>query len=359
MLRLKSLCVPAASIVLSCCLPAVAGEANPPATEPSPSQLRQLILTQSAQPIWTVDHSLSELLSARYQDATAQRLSGRVLLRLDPVESQSAGAAAPATPSTLQGYLTLDLQPQCVDTLQKIRLNTTTTQPYDGGIGLLTATSSPDSNVVYQLTLDMSGSADQKTAYLGIGVESPGEALRSQLSLPDGAGLVVNYVAQDGPSKNNVQVHDVLQKFDDQILVNAEQLVTLVHMHKPGDSVTLTLLRKASPRTEQITLGQKQNAESPKAASPSAVQGLGEIPYLGRLYSTDIEPRPITFNDGELLASIDSHGDLLAIDVKSGQQLFHGPFASKQQWESVPEAVRSKLAAWRNLIAIHEPAEKH
>ena len=204
-------------------------------------------------------------------------------------------------------------------------------------------------------------SQGQNAAYLGVGVEAPDETLRAQLNLPEGAGLVVNYVDENGPSKNNVHKHDVLQKLDGQILVNAEQLVTLIHMHKPGDTVTLTLLRRASPITESISLGRKPTDANTQSAGQADVASLdrlvGELKGgsarmgLGGISAGDADSRPITFNDGEILACLDGHGNLLAIEVKTGNVLFRGPVGTPQQWNDVPQAIRDKLSSWRELIA--------
>ena len=224
----------------------------------------------------------------------------------------------------------------------------------------------------------------QSAAYLGVGVESPNETLRSQLRLPEGAGLVVNYVDDKGPSKDAVRKHDVLQKLDDQILVNGEQLITLVRMHKPDETVSLTLIREAKPLTVQVKLGTKQEdaaqswfqAVQPQqfVASSAPVgnllvampQGAGvpvlkEIPlinklFVNRLADAELKGRPITFNDGELLACIDGSGNLVAIEVKTGNVIFHGPITTEEQWKNAPQLVRDKLSAWKSLIASPDPA---
>jgi len=208
---------------------------------------------------------------------------------------------------------------------------------------------------------EQADAAGQNTSYMGIGVEAPGAALRSQLSLPEGAGLVVNYIDDKGPSKNIIHMHDVLQKLDDQILINGEQLVSLVRMHKPGDAITLTLLRHASLRTERITLGQRQ----PEPKDPQSnidAQVLTDLTAgLTRselLYATAFA-HPITFNDGDVLASLNGHGELLVIDQKTGKTLFNGPIGTRQQWEQVPDPVRNKLNAWRAMIAVHQPPAQH
>ena len=363
-----------ASALLLICGVALSAQETRPAGAPAEQDLRDILHPERLrQPwTWTVDRSLANLLAEPANDPTS-RLSGRFIMDFDLADAR---AGAPSTqPANLHGYVTVDLRPTIAGNLNT-QIQTTlaaTTQPFEVALEQARLDQMTvdrlDQDTRLLILLKQAGAGEQNTAYLGIGVEPPGEALRSQLSLPDGAGLVVNYVADEGPSKDVIHMHDVLQKLDDQILVNGEQLVTLVRMHKPGEAITLTLLRQASPRSERITLGHRP-PES-KEAQPAGPQGssapqgsngqewLSEVPYLGRLYRTDIDSRPITFNDGEFLASFNSHGDLLVIDQKTGKTLFNGPIGSKEQWEQAPEAVRNKLNAWRAMIAVYQPAQKH
>ena len=217
--------------------------------------------------------------------------------------------------------------------------------------------------------IDATGTSE--TAYLGVGVEAPGDTLRAQLVLPQGAGLVVNYVDEKAPANGAVHKHDVLQKLDDQILVNAEQLMTLVRMHKPGETVSLTLIREARPLTVTVKLGAKQDdgmhvatyplqdlvisldaQTAPPATQPAGPAVLKDIPLVGKLLASgELKTRPITFNDGDLLACIDATGNLLAIDVKTGSMIFRGPITTEEQWKNAPQLVRDKLSAWKALIA--------
>ena len=220
-------------------------------------------------------------------------------------------------------------------------------------------------------------------AYLGIGVDSPDETLRSQLALPPGAGLVVNFVDDDGPSKAVIHQHDVLQKLDDQLLVNGEQLITLVRMHKPGDTVSLTLLRQAKPVKLDVELGRRKTSQGnadPAMAGQALAQlqwsaigltpkpitlipsgdGAGGQPFnywantgqsLSSQPTLDGRERPTTFNDGELLASFNGHGDLLAVDVKNGKILYHGPIGNEAQWNALPQQIKDKLSSWRSVVS--------
>jgi hypothetical protein len=213
-----------------------------------------------------------------------------------------------------------------------------------------------------------------KAAYLGVGVASPDAILRAQLKLPDGAGLVVNFVDEAGPSKESVKLHDVLQKLDDQILVNADQLVTLVRMRKPGDTAKMTVIREAQPVTVEVKLGQKDlpplqsylgnnKGDATVKAAPAPAPGLVEAMYVQDLgdwlragevlaqpqvVARGLTTGPVTFDDSEHVLQIRLQGGLgtlTVIDKKTGSKLFEGPIGTEEQWKAVPEEVRKKLQA--------------
>ena len=97
-----------------------------------------------------------------------------------------------------------------------------------------------------------------KAAYMGVGVELPTDTLRAQLKLPEGSGLVVSYVDEHGPSNGMLQKHDLLQKLNDQILINVEQFQALVRMHKPGEAIQIGVIREAHNMTVALKLAEKE-----------------------------------------------------------------------------------------------------
>lgn len=100
------------------------------------------------------------------------------------------------------------------------------------------------------------------TPYIGVITAPPTAALSSQLSLPDGFGLVVSDVLPDSPAaKAGVQRYDVLTKFNDQQLVDSGQFSTLVRALKKGDAASVTLIRKAQEQKVSVTIDERMLPE--------------------------------------------------------------------------------------------------
>jgi hypothetical protein len=207
-----------------------------------------------------------------------------------------------------------------------------------------------------------------KAAYLGLSGSRPTPAMRSQLSLPAGVGLVVEVVEQDSPAaRAGVNQYDVLHKLNDQILVNLEQLAILVRTFKPGDEVALTVLRQSKPKTLKVKLIEKEvydldYAEMLGAAGNTQtlnLVGLAPVPAAGGVGG--IGPFPYGFGgvsggiaayDGEykLEITLDKGKHLLVVTDKNGKQVFQGPVTTEADMKAVPEAIRRRLAKVRAVI---------
>jgi hypothetical protein len=98
--------------------------------------------------------------------------------------------------------------------------------------------------------------------YLGVETSSVPRVVSEQLNLPKGFGLVVDYVVPDGPAAAaGVQQNDIIKMFNDQILMEPNQLAKLVRSYQDGTNVTLTILRKNAETKITVKLGKKEVRE--------------------------------------------------------------------------------------------------
>jgi hypothetical protein len=93
-----------------------------------------------------------------------------------------------------------------------------------------------------------------KTA-LGVHVGRISQALRKQLKLPAGVGLLVEHVVDASAAATaGLQQYDVLHKLDDQLLINSDQLAVLVRMYEPESKVTLSVIRDGEVVAVEVVL---------------------------------------------------------------------------------------------------------
>jgi len=92
--------------------------------------------------------------------------------------------------------------------------------------------------------------------YLGIYATPVNPSVSNQLNLTANFYLNVERVESNSPAeKGGVQKFDLLMQFNDQVLINPEQLKCLVRSKKPGEEVVLTILRKGKKEMITLTLG--------------------------------------------------------------------------------------------------------
>jgi serine protease Do len=95
--------------------------------------------------------------------------------------------------------------------------------------------------------------------FLGVETSSVPRVVSEQLGLAKGFGLVVDYVVPDGPAAAaGVQQNDIIKMFNDQILMEPDQLAKLVRSYPEGTNVTLTILRKNAETKVTVKLGRKE-----------------------------------------------------------------------------------------------------
>jgi membrane-associated protease RseP (regulator of RpoE activity) len=120
--------------------------------------------------------------------------------------------------------------------------------------------------------------------FLGVETSRVSKELRNHIDIPEGIGLTIDHVAEDsGAAKADLQPYDILLKVDDQIIINQEQLSTLIKSKAAGDKVKVEVLRKSKKLILTVELGEKEasqaqarNGEFPFSTPNSGFPSIGE-----------------------------------------------------------------------------------
>jgi serine protease Do len=103
--------------------------------------------------------------------------------------------------------------------------------------------------------------ATGKVVHPSMGIQyvplNPAIAAQVGVDQPYGA-LVMDVVAGSGAAKAGLQQSDVIVAIDGQQLKEESALAQMISSHKPGDKVTLTVLRNNKQQNVDLTLGQAQ-----------------------------------------------------------------------------------------------------
>jgi len=101
------------------------------------------------------------------------------------------------------------------------------------------------------------GAEAKQVPFIGVVTSPLAEAVRAQTTLSEDVGLSVDVVSPDSPAaKAGLKAHDILAKYDDQILCAAVQLSALVKRTGSGNKATLTVLRGGKELPIEVTVGE-------------------------------------------------------------------------------------------------------
>ncbi len=93
--------------------------------------------------------------------------------------------------------------------------------------------------------------------YIGIGYVQMTPAIAAQLGISMQEGVLVRLVEPGSPAAQaGIQLRDVITAFDGQPLKEEAALSKALNGHKPGDTVTLTILRDGKTMDVKVTLGE-------------------------------------------------------------------------------------------------------
>jgi hypothetical protein len=169
----------------------------------------------------------------------------------------------------------------------------------------------------------------EKGSYLGITTTTVSGVLRDQLGIPRGMGLVVTYVESDSPAAAaGLRVNDILQKLEDQWLINPQQLAVLVRSKRPGESISLTVLRGGKEQALTAQLTEKDLPLLESLSEPGALGWVVPAPAAGAsarlMQDFEIRPRAATTSvrvevDGtERRTLVDDQHDITILKGKDG-----------------------------------------
>jgi serine protease Do len=206
--------------------------------------------------------------------------------------------------------------------------------------------------------------------FLGVSTHGIDAALASQMDLPPETGLVVVGVLPDSPAAGLLKEHDLLTRFEDQILIEPRQLGVLVRSRKEGDEVKFTLFRAGKSQTVKIRLGKRAMPPLPGLLVPGERRKIKldgkETMFFTRPLARDLaerrpgELRVSLFEPKEAVMVFDDGGGQLELEFKEGKKqlkakspkgdvLFSGPVETEEERKALPADVKKRLEKMESM----------
>jgi hypothetical protein len=233
----------------------------------------------------------------------------------------------------------------------------------------------------------------EKGAFLGVSTSPAPLALLKQLKIK--TGLVIDAIVPGSPADTaGLKPQDIIQKLDDQILLNASQLEGLIRIHNAGDSVTLSLLHEGDHTTATAKLVEHvllvaQEAD-PSKTTESVLKmfpidgGATDLPAKMKIYTDQPNANPnvrvqvftggsatssnsngVThfqsqYSDGKYQLTMNRQGDrhILTIKDSDGKELFAGPVDTAAEQNVIPADLLPKFREMQKMEHLTDDVAK-
>jgi S1-C subfamily serine protease len=110
------------------------------------------------------------------------------------------------------------------------------------------------SNLALKVATDIIELGEAQRGLLGVTIASVNNAIAEELSLEEVAGVLVVGVVETSDAYNNLQTEDVIVAVNDVSVRESNQLQERIALHRPGETVQLTLLRNGQRIQRSVTL---------------------------------------------------------------------------------------------------------
>jgi serine protease Do len=197
-----------------------------------------------------------------------------------------------------------------------IGVNTAILSPNGGSIGI---GFSMASNVVTRVVDQLKEFGETRRGWLGVRIQDVTDDVAEALGLASAKGALVSDVPEGPAMDAGMQAGDVIVSFDGREVEDTRGLVRQVGNTEVGKAVRVVVNRDGATQTLLVTLGRREEAESPVPASqpgPDAEEAPESMELMGLTLS------PLTTEIREQLELPESAKGLAVMDVDETSEAF-------------------------------------
>jgi S1-C subfamily serine protease len=120
------------------------------------------------------------------------------------------------------------------------------------------------SNLVRDVATQLIAQGHVEHPYIGVSYQPVDPQIASALNLTTAQGVVVMQVESGSPAdRAGLQQNDVITALNGQTVDQDHPLVSVLFTHKPGETITLTVVRNGQPMQVKLTLGVHPTSQVP------------------------------------------------------------------------------------------------
>ena len=159
-----------------------------------------------------------------------------------------------------------------------------------------------------------------KRGWIGVTIQDIDENTAKALGMENTKGALVTSVLDGQPAgKAGIKTGDVITAVSGQKIDNTNELLRRIAALKPGDSVEMNLLRKGSPLTVSVTLGERDAKKLAQQGGPGEDGGDATAPAEAQAKSIGLTLRSVTGKEAKALGMDKARG-VLVTEVEDGSE---------------------------------------
>lgn len=159
-----------------------------------------------------------------------------------------------------------------------------------------------------------------KRGWIGVTIQDIDENTAKALGMENTKGALVTSVLEGQPAaKAGIKTGDVIIAVSGQKIDNTNELLRRIAALKPGDATEMNLLRKGSPLTVSVTLGERDAKKLAQQGGPGEDGGDATAPAETQAKSIGLTLRAVTAKEGKALGMDKARG-VLVTEVEDGSE---------------------------------------
>lgn len=175
-------------------------------------------------------------------------------------------------------------------------------------------------NLAKKIMADLIEKGYVTRAWLGIAMRNVDDLVAQRYGMDHPTGVIIEKVMEDSPAeKAHLKPLDIILKIDGKEMNSSNEVQSAIALRKPGEVVTLSILRDGKPMKIQVKLGQRETGKT-KEAETLTEEG---VPKLGLSVKTLIPELKAQYNayedqEGVLVTAVEPNSAGYDAGIRKG-----------------------------------------
>jgi serine protease Do len=180
-------------------------------------------------------------------------------------------------------------------------------------------------------------------AWLGIAMKDVDDAVAQRFGMETPQGVYVEEVMDSSPAgKAGLKTLDIIIKIDGHAMNSSNEIQNFIAMKKPGETVTLSLLRNGKPTDVAVKLGQRETGK-PGVNELAAEEDIPKLGLTVQTLNNELKSQLEDYKDdrGALVTGVDPNSSAFDAGIRKGDLVIKIEDTTIQSAADYKKAIKS------------------